>query len=365
MALRFCSKLGLSSGSRALAKERLMLSKLPASSPVPPDEDLLLSPIEKYQTIVEISEAVVGHTEREKVFTALATTLRERFPVDCTAITMYIPERDAFETIAIEPFSSAVDLYSGFEFPAEGSHSGWVYHHVEAVLAEDIAAKQRFPMDSVFVEQGLRSYAVLPLINQHGKPIGTFNVGSQRPGRYGEVDLEFLELVANQLALALDSIVAHETLTEREEQLRSERASLEEKDVALRQVLSALEREREEYRHRICRDVKEAVGPLLHRLRQDADGAHSERFAKMSAELEALLSRNIDDFREAWSRLTTREIEICRLIQDGRSTKEIADQFHLALVTVQTHRENIRRKLGLSGKGVNLGAYLLQNAGQR
>ena len=46
--------------------------------------------------------------------------------------------------------------------------------------------------------------------------------------------------------------------------------------------------------------------------------------------------------------LTTSEIGIVKLITQGLTTKEIAEQKHLSFHTIITHRKNIFRKLGIS-----------------
>jgi DNA-binding NarL/FixJ family response regulator len=46
--------------------------------------------------------------------------------------------------------------------------------------------------------------------------------------------------------------------------------------------------------------------------------------------------------------ITSREIEIIKLITQGNSNKEIADQLFLSLHTVNTHRKNIMNKLGIN-----------------
>ena len=43
--------------------------------------------------------------------------------------------------------------------------------------------------------------------------------------------------------------------------------------------------------------------------------------------------------------LTVREIEIVKLVSEGHSSKEIAEMLNLSLLTVQTHRRNLMRKL--------------------
>jgi RNA polymerase sigma factor (sigma-70 family) len=45
--------------------------------------------------------------------------------------------------------------------------------------------------------------------------------------------------------------------------------------------------------------------------------------------------------------LTPREIEILRLVAEGRTNQEIADQLTLSIKTVQTHRANVMEKLDL------------------
>ncbi|MEQ8847498.1 response regulator transcription factor [Botrimarina sp.] len=45
--------------------------------------------------------------------------------------------------------------------------------------------------------------------------------------------------------------------------------------------------------------------------------------------------------------LTDRQLEIFRLIGEGGDTRSIAQRLHLSVHTVETHRENIKRKLGV------------------
>lgn len=45
--------------------------------------------------------------------------------------------------------------------------------------------------------------------------------------------------------------------------------------------------------------------------------------------------------------LSVREREILQLLAEGRSNKEVAESLHLSVKTVETHRANIMKKLGL------------------
>lgn len=64
-----------------------------------------------------------------------------------------------------------------------------------------------------------------------------------------------------------------------------------------------------------------------------------------------LLGRTTVGLRETGAspleQLTDRELEILRLLAQGLQRREIAEQLSLSVKTVETHRENMRHKLGL------------------
>ena len=59
--------------------------------------------------------------------------------------------------------------------------------------------------------------------------------------------------------------------------------------------------------------------------------------------------------------LTPTEIKIVGLIRTGITSKEIASLLNIATRTVEVHRCNIRNKLSIRNKKVNLRTYLMNN----
>jgi DNA-binding NarL/FixJ family response regulator len=57
-------------------------------------------------------------------------------------------------------------------------------------------------------------------------------------------------------------------------------------------------------------------------------------------------------------RLTRTEMKVCQFIQAGYSGKEVADALNISFETIQTHRKNIRKKLGLRDKKISLYTFL-------
>ncbi|HEY1164145.1 MAG TPA: LuxR C-terminal-related transcriptional regulator, partial [Chitinophaga sp.] len=62
--------------------------------------------------------------------------------------------------------------------------------------------------------------------------------------------------------------------------------------------------------------------------------------------------------------LSKTEIRIIKLIAEGKNTKEIATELFVSNKTVENHRYNIARKLGLSGRN-SLTEYVIKNIIQR
>lgn len=70
---------------------------------------------------------------------------------------------------------------------------------------------------------------------------------------------------------------------------------------------------------------------------------------KMSARImDAFTGRRAAEAGSTVENLSDREFEVFQLIGQGRSTKEIADQLHLSVKTVEVHRVNIKAKLKLA-----------------
>lgn len=75
--------------------------------------------------------------------------------------------------------------------------------------------------------------------------------------------------------------------------------------------------------------------------------------------LDQILSAFTRDFSSIYYNLTPQEIQIANLIKQGRTTKEIAEIMALSLKTIEFHRTNIRKKLGLNTRKDNLRTHLL------
>ncbi len=75
-----------------------------------------------------------------------------------------------------------------------------------------------------------------------------------------------------------------------------------------------------------------------------------ERFVspELTRRLVARALEGRDDAQDPIELLTDRELEVFRMIGEGLTSGSIANRLFLSIHTIDTHRENIKRKLGVS-----------------
>lgn len=158
-------------------------------------------------------------------------------------------------------------------------------------------------------------------------------------------------------------VVSHENITalkRAEAALKSRKRHLEEANTALKVLLRRREDDQHEMEKNIFDNMQHLVAPVLSRL---AATRLRDRQKAMLASLEERLSELTRPFMRRLSaiesRLTPQEIEVAALIREGRRSKEIADHLGLSIATVNFHRRNLRRKLGLRNTSANLRSFLL------
>lgn len=137
-------------------------------------------------------------------------------------------------------------------------------------------------------------------------------------------------------------------------------SDLNKKSIALTEVLSHLEIEKQNVSSRVDVNVQKLLLPIIEKLTEKASSFDRRYLMLVKQNLEELTSSLGIKLTSVKYRLTPKEIEFCTLIKGGFSIKEIAVMQSLSERTVETHRFNIRKKLGITSSKINLATYLAQ-----
>ncbi len=174
-----------------------------------------------------------------------------------------------------------------------------------------------------------------------------------------EVSLNRIEI--DQETVLLQAIVRDVTQRKKaEEELKVKSLNLEEVNAALRVLLNQREQDRSEMEGRILDNVRKLVLPYIGKLKtKRLDEEQTMYVDILETNLQNIVSPFVQKMTSAYSSFTPGEILVANLIRDGRTIKEIASVSGVSENAVNRHRQNIRNKLGLNRRKVNLRAYLM------
>ncbi len=148
-------------------------------------------------------------------------------------------------------------------------------------------------------------------------------------------------------------------VNERMADLKKSQQELQDANTTLKILLEKKDENKAIFEKTVVSNVKELVLPIISVL---AQGNLNE---KQRIYLE-LLSENLNQITKPFLRkspfqyanLTPTEVQIAGMIKCGKTTKEISALMNIGISTVDFHRNNIRKKLELKKKKVNLQIYL-------
>src|SRR5512132_2873919 len=190
-------------------------------------EEALRKREEQWRTLLEINNAIITNLTQAALLHAVTESLRRVIPFDRAGFSLYVPERKTFRLLATESEFSSDYFQVGLELRRGEGVSTWVLDHQQPVLRRELEKEQQYPNDRRHLADGICSYCVVPL-SIRGKSIGTLNVGSRTRNQYSERDLEFLQEVASQVALAVENMQSYQEIAALKVRLEKENVYLQE-----------------------------------------------------------------------------------------------------------------------------------------
>ena len=153
---------------------------------------------------------------------------------------------------------------------------------------------------------------------------------------------------------------AHDDLKQRTIDLEIKRKSLEELNAAMKVLLRKRQDDKAKIEDSVLANVKKLIEPYFEKIKNTELNDRQKGILRI---LESNLNEIISPFTQEVSlkyfKLTSTEIQVAKKIRHGYTTKKIAAFMNISPRTVETHRKNIRRKIGLEGKKANLRSHLL------
>ncbi|MCG8634018.1 MAG: LuxR C-terminal-related transcriptional regulator [Desulfobacterales bacterium] len=198
----------------------------------------------------------------------------------------------------------------------------------------------------------------------YGAPMGILTVcylekrSDQDEGPFLAEERSLINAVAELLGRASERKLAEKEIRESRRKLKEQNQQLKEKNIALREVMNQLREEKTDLEKRVLANVENMLLPLVQKMGDQGSDLDREYLGLLEENIARLTSTFGTRISRLNQRLTPRENEICNMIRTGLSSKEIAKMLNLSYRSVETYRNHIRKKLGITNKKVNLTSYL-------
>jgi formate hydrogenlyase transcriptional activator len=181
---------------------------------------------DRLRLLLQVSESVASHQNLNELIRDLAQRLPRVVPFDYINLTLHDPVRNVMRLhLLVAPEDGTVQ--PGFELPIDRSPSGQAWQTQQPVTIEDIEVDTRFPqLAHLYRENKVRSWCSVPLTTALRR-LGALGFGSATPQAYQPEDLKFVQHVANQVAVAVDNVLHHESAKGAQQQLRRDRDRLQ------------------------------------------------------------------------------------------------------------------------------------------
>jgi PAS domain S-box-containing protein len=176
--------------------------------------------------------------------------------------------------------------------------------------------------------------------------------------------LAIIRDVTERRRAAAELQAAHDELEqrvqERTAQLQIKTKNLEEVNTALNVLLKKREEDKTQLEEKVLLNVKELVLPFLEKLKNCGLNSTQKTYQEIiTANINDIVSPFVRTVSTKFLNLTPAEIQIANLVKQGLTTKEMARLLNLSARTIESHRDNIRNKLGIKNKKANLRSHLL------
>ena len=156
--------------------------------------------IEDERTSLEaVTEEALAHLGLEDLLGALLDRIADVLVVDTVAVLLLDEHDNVLVARAARGLEEEVER--GIRIPVGRGFAGQIAKRASPVVLEDVEHSE--VLNPILREKGIRSLLGVPLVVQ-GRVIGVLHVGSLRPREFRKADVQFMQIVADRVALAIE-----------------------------------------------------------------------------------------------------------------------------------------------------------------
>jgi len=149
-------------------------------------------------------------------------------------------------------------------------------------------------------------------------------------------------------------------VNEKTMELKDKTQNLQEFNTALKVLLNKRDEDKKELEKKVLLNVREMIEPYLNKLQKTKlDDRQRTYLGIIESNLNDIISPFVCGVSINLLNFTPTELQVANLVKQGKTTKEIASIMNLSAKTIEFHRNNIRKKMGIKNRKINLRTHLL------
>ena len=173
---------------------------------------------EIYEAVIALSRSIAGRSDLESLLAGVGESLRRIVAFDYLGLTLHDGRTGRMRSHILRP-GGAATMSEGL--PVDQDPAGWVWLNQQPLVIRSLGADSRWP---AFTEQagaaGVNAITVVPLTAGDNR-LGAFGFGCLTPYKPGAAELQFLERVASEFAVAVEAFLARQQALHERDRLRT------------------------------------------------------------------------------------------------------------------------------------------------
>ena len=171
------------------------------------------------RAVIALSRSIAGRTDLRSLLSGVAESLRRIVAFDHVGLILHDPNGNAMQGYILnEPCNPVI---TGLRLAVEEDPAGWVWLHQKALVVSPLQSETRWPE---FVTRardfGISTLVLVPLTTGDHR-LGAFGFSSVAPLDPSPDEIAFLERVASEFAVAVESFLAKQAAVRERDRLRT------------------------------------------------------------------------------------------------------------------------------------------------
>ena len=177
--------------------------------------------LERHETLLEVAESIASHRQLSTLFADLSRCLKRLVSFDFITLTLADPVERVVRLHILETDQPLHIKGPPTPLPYSDTPTILALETRQPYYVPDVEHETRYPIIRELLQNhGIQSYCILPLYTAH-RDLGGLHFGSMQKDSYQPDDIEFMQQVARQVAVAVDNALNSEALARERDRLRA------------------------------------------------------------------------------------------------------------------------------------------------